>query len=97
MAREEMNMAIKGWVKVHQSKERDEWINTWFPHVKSQRKQKIENKVTVIKTSGGWWQVWATSSPVSEIGAVKIKTEAIKKAVAFMRKYPGGHPAGQGN
>jgi hypothetical protein len=87
-------MTLKGWVKVHESKTWDEWINTWFPHVKSSRKQKIENKVKVIKTVAGWWQVWATSAPHSEIGAAKTKAGAVKKAVAFMKKYPSGHPEG---
>lgn len=87
-------MTIKGWVKVHQSKTWDEWINNYVFYVKSKRKQRIENKVKVIKTAAGWWQVWATSAPLGEIGSATNKVDAVKIAIKFMKKYPSGHPAG---
>lgn len=89
-------MTLKGWSKIRETPIRDIWENTWFPKVtNSVNGKKYPNVVEVIKTVGGWWQVWAASAPVSEIGSAKTKAAAVKKAVAFMKKYPAGHPAGQ--
>lgn len=96
-------MSIKGWYKSHTGtigkirgefefiQEYEEWRNSWTPFV--DKRHRHPNTVSITRTMGGWWQVFATSAPVGEIGTARSRKAARAIAVAFMRKYPHGHPA----
>lgn len=84
-------MKIKGWSKETERDGLDSWENDWFPYIlNAVTGNKCKNYVSVIVTPGGWYQVWASSSEYGEIGFSNDHSEAVKIAVGFMRKYPGG-------
>jgi hypothetical protein len=88
-------MAIKGWHREKVTERSTIWLNDWYPFVDIRHRHQNTVAIHLIVSIPGRkvWQVWANSAPFGEIGTATSREKARAKAVAFMKKYPGGHPS----